>query len=125
MTEASQGDRARTIRVRLYRDAVQDLRAPFRLAPGEELRGALRRAALAALPRTPGWAIRVVSLQRTESGEKLALVLDGLARREMGGGDFAAAVAATEDGAMAVLAATALQARPLDRLAGALGAPAA
>lgn len=121
MNESSPGSLSRCIRVRVYRKAVRNLGQVFRLAAGSDMRQALRRAALAAVPQNPGWSIRVFSLERTAPSERLALVLDGLARQEMGRSDFAAALAATQDGSMAVLAVTAKDIRRLDHLSKALG----
>jgi len=121
MSKTSQGDLLRSIRVRIYSETVHDVGRVFRLAVGTDLRAALKRAALAAVPKHPGWTMRVFSLEQTAPSERLAFVLDGLARREVGGSGFAAAVAATEDGSLAVLAAAAEDARRIDRLGGALG----
>ncbi|HWL83856.1 MAG TPA: hypothetical protein VNR89_23115 [Roseomonas sp.] len=113
--------RSHAIRIRAYRDAVHDVGRVFQLTAGADVRTALKRAALAAVPKHPDWTMRVFSLERTAPDERLAFVLDGLARRTMGGSDFAAAVAATEDGSMAVLVAAAKDARRIDRLGKALG----
>jgi hypothetical protein len=48
-------------------------------------------------------------------------MLNRLARREMGGPDFAAALAATLDGARAVLAVGARDAMPVERVGSGLG----
>ncbi|MXP65091.1 hypothetical protein E0493_17225 [Roseomonas sp. M0104] len=116
-----QNDPSRSIRVRVYGEAVRDIGRRFRLAPGTDVKAALKRAALAAVPRHPDWTMRVFCLERTAPGERLAFVLDGLARREAGGGHFAAALAAAEDGSVAVLVAAAKELRRLELLGGALG----
>lgn len=115
---------SRSIRVRSYREDVRDSGRIFRLAAGADLRAALKRAALAAVPKREGWTLRLLTVERTAAGERVAAVLDGLARREMGGADFAAALAATLDGGSAVLAVTALDAARVERVrAGLLGKP--
>jgi hypothetical protein len=93
----------------------------FRLAPGADLRAALKRAALAALPKPEGWTLRIFTVERTAEDERVAALLDRLARREMGGSGFAAALAATLDGGSAVLAVAAKDARRAERLRTALG----
>ncbi|ONG46387.1 hypothetical protein BKE38_25420 [Pseudoroseomonas deserti] len=116
MTET---DLSRTLRVRAYGAAIRDAGRVFRLAPGAELRAALRRAALAAIPKQEGWTTQVFTLERTSPEEKLAVLLDQLARREMGG-DFAAGLAVSLDGATAVLVATARDPARIARLRAAL-----
>ena len=69
-----------------------------------DLAAAMKRAALAAIPKVEGWRLVVVSVELTSEAERVVPVLDRLARRHMGGGDFAAALAMTLDGARAVLA---------------------
>jgi hypothetical protein len=67
----------------------------------------LKRGAIAALPKVEGWHLLVVSAQRTRQDEALVVALDRLARRLMDDDpDFAAALAATADGARAALAVT-------------------
>src|SRR4051812_39096391 len=95
---------SRSIRVRSYRESVRDASRTFRLSADADVRAALKRAALAAVPKAEGWTVRVFTLERTAAGEHVAAVLDYLARLAMGGPDFAAALAATLDGASAVLA---------------------
>jgi hypothetical protein len=107
---------SRTVRVRAYREAVRDAGQTFRLAPGVDLRAAMKRAALAAVPKREGWTLRLFTLERTGAGERIATVLDGLARGAMGGPDFAAALVATLDGGCAVLAVTARDARRVERV---------
>jgi hypothetical protein len=76
----------------------------------------MKRAALAAVPKGEGWTLRLFTLERTGAGERIATVLDGLARGAMGGPDFAAALVATLDGGCAVLAITARNARRVERV---------
>lgn len=66
----------------------------------------LKRGALAVLPKAEGWHLLVVSVARTSEAEPIAPALDRLARRLMrdGTNGFAAAPAATADGARAALA---------------------
>jgi hypothetical protein len=116
MTDAAA---SRLLRVRAYRDGIRDAGRTFRLAAGADLRAALKRAALAALPKPEGWTLRVLTVDRTAEGERIAAVLDALARREMGPG-FAAALAATLDGAHAALAVAAKDAARIERLRAAL-----
>ncbi|WP_159995123.1 hypothetical protein [Roseomonas sp. 18066] len=111
---------SRALRVRLYRESLRDLGQVYRLAPDADLRAALRQAALAALPRVEGWAMQVLTVERTAEGERTGFLLDQLARREMGGADFAAALAATLDGAVAVLAVAARDPKRIARLRAAL-----
>ncbi|WP_419899164.1 hypothetical protein [Roseomonas sp. USHLN139] len=112
-------DPARCFRVRAYAADIRDIGRPFRLAPGAELRAALRRAALAAIPKREGWTTQVFTLERTSPEEKLAALLDRLARRELGG-DLAAGLAASLDGATAVLVVTAREAARVARFRAAL-----
>jgi hypothetical protein len=107
---------SRTVRVRAYREAVRDADQTFRLAPGVDLRAAMKRAALAAVPKREGWTRRLFTLERTGAGERIGTVLDGLARGAMGGPDFAAAPVASLDGGCAVLAVTARDARRVERV---------
>src|SRR5689334_6051869 len=112
---------SRSLRVRAYRTSVRDLNGAYRLAAGADIRAALKRAALAAaVPRDDGWPLRVFTFERTAAGEHVAAVLDALARREMGGPDFAAALAATLDGAVAVLAVAAKDGARVERVRSAL-----
>lgn len=115
---------SRTVRVRSYRNGALDTSRVFRLSADADIRAALKRAALAAIPKVEGWRLRVFTVERTAAGERVAAVLDRLARREMDNPDFAAALAATLDGASAVLAVTARDATYLERVRSALGGPA-
>jgi hypothetical protein len=92
----------------------------FRLATDADLTAAMKRAALAAIPKAEGWHLVVFSVERTSEAERVAAVLDRLARRAMGGGDFAAAFAATLDGVRAVLAVGARDPVRITRLRAAL-----
>jgi hypothetical protein len=112
---------SRSIRVRAYREGIRDAGRAFRVSVDADVRVALKRAALAAVPKIEGWTLRVFSVERTAEGERIAAVLDRLARREMGGPGFAAALAATLDGASAVLAVAARDARRVERVRSALG----
>jgi hypothetical protein len=85
-----------------------------------DLAAAMKRAALAAIPKAEGWRLVVFSVERTSEDERVAPVLDRLARRHMGAGDFAAALAATPDGARAVLAVGAKDPALIERLRAAL-----
>src|SRR3954462_5202674 len=98
MTEAAP---SRSVRVRSYRKGVHDAGQTYRLSPGADIRAALKRAALAAVPKAEGWTLRIFTIERTAVGEQVAAVLDRLARREMSDPGFAAALAATLDGAVA------------------------
>ena len=80
----------------------------------------MKRAALAVLPKAEGWHLVVVSVERTSEAERVAPVLDWLARRHLGGGEFAAVLAATADGARAVLAVGAKDPARIERLHAAL-----
>jgi hypothetical protein len=112
---------ARTIRIRAYRNGVQDLSRTFRARSDANTAEFLKRGALAALPKPEGWHLLVVSIERTRQDEGIASMLDGLARRMMDGGpDFAAALAVTGDGARAALAVTAKDAERIAKLRSAL-----
>ena len=114
-------DRARAVRIRASLGGrVHEVRRSFRVPADADLAAAMKRAALAALPRAEGWRLVVLSVERTNDAERVAPVLDRLARRHMGGGDFAAALAATLDGARAVLAVGAKDAAHIERLRAAL-----
>jgi hypothetical protein len=76
----------------------------------------MKRAALAAVPKREGWTLRLFTLGRTGAGERIATVLDRLARGTMGGPDVAAAPVATLDGGCAVLAVLAVTAREARRV---------
>ena len=76
---------SRSIRVRSYRQVVRDAGRTFRLAPGVDVRAALKRAALAAVPKLEGWTLRVFTLERTKEGERVTSLLDRLARAALGG----------------------------------------
>src|SRR5579875_191691 len=106
---------SRSVRVRSYRESVRDASRTFRLPADADV-----RAALAAIPKVEGWTLRVFTVERTAAEERVAAVLDRLARREMGSPDFAAALAATLDGANAVLAVTARDATQVERVRSAL-----
>ncbi|MBX6743076.1 MAG: hypothetical protein IRY87_13635 [Acetobacteraceae bacterium] len=112
---------SRSVRVRSYREGVHDVSRTFRLTADADVPAVLKRAALAAVPKIEGWTLRVFTVERTAAGERVAAVLDHLARREMGGPDFAAALAATLDGASAVLAVVARDARRVERVRSVLG----
>ncbi|MBS0641766.1 MAG: hypothetical protein JSS43_18030 [Proteobacteria bacterium] len=114
---------SRSIRVRSYRDNIHDVSHTFRLSPGVNVRAALRRAALAAMPKAEDWAMRVFTVERTAAGERVAAVLDQLAQREMGDHAFAAALAATLDGTKAVLVASARDSARIERLSVTLSGP--
>jgi len=107
---------SRSVRVRSYRNAVRDAGRTFRLAPSVDMRAALKRAALAAVPKVEGWTLRVFTLERTKEGERVTALLDGLARAAMGGSDFAAALAAALDGGTVVLAVVARDARRVEQM---------
>ena len=123
MESSTEGDGARAFRVRAYLGGrVRDVRRTFRAPAGADPAAFLKRAALAALPKSEGWHLLVVSVERTGEAEPVAAVLDRLARRHMGGGgaDFAAALAVTANGAGAVLAVGAKDAARVGRLRAAL-----
>ena len=120
MERSTEPDGARAVRIRAYLGRVQDVRRTFRAPAGADLAAFLKRAALAALPKTEGWHLLVVSVERTSEAEPVAPVLDRLARRHMVGRDRAAALAATADGARAVLAVGAKDAARIERLRAAL-----
>ena len=113
-------DGARAFRVRAYVGAVRNARRTFRAPAGADLAAFLKRCALAALPKSEGWHLLVVSAERTGEDEQVAAVLDRLARRHMLGRDRAAALAVTADGARAVLAVGAEDAARVERLRAAL-----
>ena len=121
MESSTERDGARAFRVRAYLGGtVRDVRRSFRAQAGADLAAFLKRAALAALPKAEGWHLVVVSIERTSEEERVAPVLDRLARRHLGGGGFAAALAATLDGARAVLAVGAKDPARIERLRAAL-----
>lgn len=107
---------SRSVRVRSYRDTIRDAGRTFRLAPGVDVPAALKRAALAAVPKVEGWTLRVFTLERTKEGERVTAPLDRLARAAMGGPDFAAALAATHDGSSVVLAVAARDPKRVERV---------
>lgn len=107
---------SRSVRVRSYREVIRDAGPTFHLSADVDIRAALKRAALAAVPKVEGWTLRVFTIERTTASEHVAALLDHLVRREMGGPDFAAALAATLDDANAVLAVTARNAARLERV---------
>jgi hypothetical protein len=120
MNRDTEPDRARAVRIRTYLGRVRDVQRTFRVVADVDLAAAMKRAALAVLPKVEGWHLVVFSVERTSEAERVAPVLDRLARRHMGGGDFAAAVAATLDGARAVLAVSAKDPARIARLRAAL-----
>ncbi len=121
MERSTEPDRARAVRVRAYLGGrVRDVRWTFRAPTGADLAAFLKRAALAALPKTEGWHLLVVSVERTSEAEPVAAVLDRLARRHMGGSGYGAALAVTADGARAALAVGAKDAARVARLRAAL-----
>ena len=91
MERSTEPDGARAVRIRAYLGRVQDVRRTFRAPAGADLAAFLKRAALAALPKTEGWHLLVVSVERTSEAEPVAPVLDRLAQRHMVGRDRAAA----------------------------------
>lgn len=107
---------SRSMRVRSYRESVRDVSQTFRLSADADIRSALKRAALAAVPKREGWTLRVFTVQRTAADEDVAATLDHVARLGLGSPDFAAALAATLDGATAVLAVTAKDAARIKQL---------
>lgn len=108
-------DCGRAFRVRAYLGGVRDVGQTFR-APANDVAATMKRAALAALPKGNGWHLLVFSLERTSEAEALVPFLDRLARRHIGAPDFAAALAATLDGARAVLAVSAKDPKHLERV---------
>jgi hypothetical protein len=112
---------SRSVRVRFYREVIRDAGRTFRLSSDGDVPAARKRAALAAVPKVEGWTLRVFTVGRTAWGDRVAALLDRLVRREMGGPDFAAALAATLDGSRAVLAVTARDARRVERVGSGLG----
>ncbi len=117
---ANERDGARAVRIRAYLGRVHDVRRTFRAPAGADLAALMKRAALAGLPKAEGWRLLVVSVGRTNEAEAVAAILDRLARRHMLGRDRAAALAATADGARAVLAVAAEDAARIGRLRAAL-----
>jgi hypothetical protein len=121
MERGTEPDRARAVRVRAYFGGrVRDVRRTFRVPADADLAAAMKRAALVAIPERDGWRRVVFSVERTSEDERVAPVLDRLARRHMGGGDCAAALAATLDGARAALAVGAKDPARIERLRAAL-----
>jgi hypothetical protein len=120
MERGTEPDRARAVRIRAYRGGVHDLKRSFRVPADADLLATMKRAALAAVPRAEGWRVVVFSVERTSEDERVAPVLDRLARRHMGAGDFAAALAATLDRARAVLAVGVKDPARIERLRAAL-----
>ena len=117
MEKDTKPDRARAVRIRAYLGGrVRDAERTFRVSADADLAAAMKRAALAAIPKTEGWHLVVFSTERTAEGEQVAPFLDRLARRHLGGRDFAAALATTLDGARAVLAVGAKDAALIERL---------
>jgi hypothetical protein len=92
----------------------------FRVPADADRAAAMKRAALAAIPKAEGWRLLVFSIERASEAEPVAAVLDRLARRHMGGRDSAAASAATLDGARAVPAVGADDPARIERLRAAL-----
>lgn len=69
---------SRSVRVRAYREGVRDAGQTFRLAPSVDVRTALKRGALAAVPKVEGWTLRLFTVEQTAKGERVAAVLDRL-----------------------------------------------
>jgi hypothetical protein len=111
---------SRSVRVRSYREVVHDAGQTFRLSFGVDVQAALKRVALAAVRRVEGWRLRVFTLERTTERERVAPLLDRLARTEMGGPDFTAALVATLDEGSAVLVVGAQHAARVERVSFAL-----
>jgi hypothetical protein len=120
MEMAIEPHRARVVRIRAYLGRVHEVGRSFRVPADVDLAAAMKRAALAAIPKAEGWRLVVFSIERTSEDERVAPFLDRLARRHMGGDGFAAAVAATLDGARAVLAVGAKDPARIERLRAAL-----
>ena len=121
MENSPERDDARAVRLRAYLGGrVRDVRRSFRVPADADLAAAMKRAALAAIPKAEGWRLVVFSIERTSEDERVAPVLDRLARRHMLGHDRAAALAATADGARAALAFGAKDAVQVERLRAAL-----
>jgi hypothetical protein len=121
MERDTEPDGARVVRVRAYLGGrVRDVRRTFRAPAGADLAAFLKRAALAALPKSEGWRLVVFFVERTGEAEPVAAVLDRLARCHMLGRDRAVALAVTADGARAVLAVGAKDAAYVERLRAAL-----
>ncbi len=121
MESSTERDGARAFRVRAYLGGrVRDVRRTFRAPAGADPAAFLKRAALAALPKSEGWHLLVVSVERTGEAEPVAAAFDRLARRHMVGRDRAAALVVTGDGARAVLAVAAKDAPSVARLRAAL-----
>jgi hypothetical protein len=116
MHTGTEPDRARAVRIRAYLGQVRDVRRTFRVPADADLAASMKRAALAVLPKGEGWNLQVFSVERTREDERLAPVLDRLARRHSAVGDVAAALVATLDGARAVLAVAARDASRIERL---------
>jgi hypothetical protein len=108
------------VRIRAYLGRVHDVKRSFRVPADADLAAAMKCAALAAIPKAEGWRLVVFSVERTSEDERVAPVLDRSARRHMGAGGFAAALAATLDGARAVLAVGAKDSARIERLRAAL-----
>ncbi|MFC3124162.1 hypothetical protein ACFOD4_03745 [Pseudoroseomonas globiformis] len=111
---------SRTIRIRFYQDSVRDMGRTFRLPAHADMRSVLKQSALAAVPKKEGWTLQLFTLERTKQEERVAALLDRLARREMGGPDFAAAMAMALDGSCAVLAMAARDKERIQRVRSAL-----
>jgi hypothetical protein len=123
MQRTIEPDRARVVRIRAYLGGrVHDVQRSFRVPADADLAAAMKRAALAAVPKAEGWRLVVFSIERTAADERVAPVLDRLARRHMVGGDSAAALAATLDATRAVLAVGAKDPARIERLRAALTA---
>ena len=91
-------------------------RPTFRLAPDVDVRAALKRAALTAVPKVEGWTLCVFTVKRTMEGERVTAVLDCLARAGIGRRAFAAALASTLAGSSAVLVTVAKDPRRVYRV---------
>ena len=120
MNRTPEPNRALAVRIRAYLGEPRDVRRTFRVPADADLGAFMKRAALAVLPKDEGWLLVVFSVERTSEGEQVASFLDRLARRHMGGQDFAAALVATLDGARAVLAVSAKDKVLIERLRTAL-----
>jgi hypothetical protein len=116
MKADTEPDRTRMVRIRAYLGRVHDVKRTFWVPADADLAAAMKRAALAAIPKAEGWRLVVFSIERMSEDERVAPVFERLARRHMGAGDFAAALAATLDGARAVLAVGAKDPALIERL---------
>ena len=77
MERSTEPDGARVVRVRAYLGGrVRDVRRTFRASAGADPAAFMKRCALAALPKSEGWHLFVVSVERTSEAEPVAAVLD-------------------------------------------------